>query len=347
MLYVHSVRCTSSLRRCYSRIRQRVGPDLYEVFRVSSGRVLKEEEDKHTLISAKRIKVNLQHVFLPKGYPASVAHGYDGFVAWSMIGSVSGTVCGVLSMQSLLLAIGVGSAASFPLAATLNWIVKDGLGQLGGILFAGMVNNRFDAHPKFFRMLASIAMEASSLIELLLPLAPELFLVGASFANMGKNVSFLAASASRAAIHRSFAVHGNLADVTAKSGSQAIVCSLVGTSIGISLATAIHNEYMYTLGVFGVCAVMSMSATYLSLRTVTLSSLTSDKLDHVLDHYLESKGIVLLGPQQLHLRERLLRVPPIGILAPLHVNRPVDEALGGYDNSQVLPQVVDSTLSLL
>ena len=44
----------------------------------------------------------------------------------------------VLSMQAMLSAIGVGSG-SIPLAATLNWILKDGLGQLGGVIFASMV----------------------------------------------------------------------------------------------------------------------------------------------------------------------------------------------------------------
>ena len=39
----------------------------------------------------------------------------------------------------------------------------------------------------------------------------------------GKNISFLAASASRAAIHKTFAVHENLADITAKTGSQCIL----------------------------------------------------------------------------------------------------------------------------
>ena len=36
---------------------------------------------------------------------------------------------GVLSMQALLYAVGVGGAA-VPLAAAINWILKDGLGQV-------------------------------------------------------------------------------------------------------------------------------------------------------------------------------------------------------------------------
>lgn len=47
-----------------------------------------------------------------------------------MLSNILSTICGVLSMQSLLYAIGL-SSGSVPLAATLNWIIKDGLGQLG------------------------------------------------------------------------------------------------------------------------------------------------------------------------------------------------------------------------
>lgn len=46
----------------------------------------------------------------------------------------------------------------------------------------------------------------------------------------GKNISFLAASASRAAIHNVLAAKGNLADVTAKAGAQTILACMVGES---------------------------------------------------------------------------------------------------------------------
>jgi hypothetical protein len=34
------------------------------------------------------------------------------------------------------------------LAATTNWIIKDGFGLLGGVLYAGLMGSRFDAAPK-------------------------------------------------------------------------------------------------------------------------------------------------------------------------------------------------------
>ena len=101
------------------------------------------------------------------------------------------------------------------------------------MIFASVVSNRFDADPKRWRMVASLSMSFASLLEMSTPLAPSYFLPIASVANVGKNISFLAASASRAAIHRSFAIKENLADITAKAGSQSILSSTIGTAIGV------------------------------------------------------------------------------------------------------------------
>lgn len=48
--------------------------------------------------------------------------------------------------------MGLGAGA-IPLAATLNWVIKDGLGQVGGVAFSSLVNTRFDANPKLWWVL--------------------------------------------------------------------------------------------------------------------------------------------------------------------------------------------------
>ena len=49
--------------------------------------------------------------------------------------------------QALLHAVGLGEGA-IPMAAALNWIIKDGLGQLGGLLAVAAINTKFDSDPK-------------------------------------------------------------------------------------------------------------------------------------------------------------------------------------------------------
>jgi len=143
---------------------------------------------------------------------------------------------------------------------------------------------------------------------------------GASVANIGKNVGFLAASASRAAIHQSLSQGGsplapveptsleetskssatmkskrtaaarssNLGDVTAKSGSQAIVASLLGTAVGIFLSRTFCSDYG-TAGIlagFVVLSAVHQMCTYKAVKVVPLRSLDRHRLHIVLTSYI-------------------------------------------------------------
>lgn len=321
----------ASASRPVSHVRQRVGPHLTREYDLS-GSHIHETTQSASRWSCVRSGRALLQVLLPRGFPGSVDRGYVGYARWQAVAAVSGTACGVLSMQSLLLAIGIGSASSLPIAATMNWVLKDGLGQLGGVVFASAVSSRFDANPKLWRMVSAVAMETASLIELLLPLAPQYFLLGASIANIGKNISFLAASASRAAIHKSMALHGNLADVTAKAGSQSIVCSLLGTALGLSAAASTHDAYALTVCVFLSLSSLSIGATYASLKHVTLRTLTPARLDLLLHDWFNdsaSKGSgapTALTPMQVARMERGVLTARVTGLPPLLVNSDVSAA---------------------
>ena len=153
---------------------------------------------------------------LPADYPRSVAPEYFAYASWATGGAIASSAAGVLSMHALLFAVGVGSGAAAPLAAAANWVLKDGLGQLGGVAFAAFINTRFDADPKRWRWLSAVALDLSTLIEICTPLFPGLFLPLAALANVGKNIAWLSASATRAGVHQALALHGNLADVTGK-----------------------------------------------------------------------------------------------------------------------------------
>jgi len=129
-------------------------------------------------------------------------------------------------------------------------------------------------------------------MELVSPLAPALFIPIAATANVGKNVSWLAASASRAAIHNSFARSDNLADVTAKAGSQSIAASLVGTSLGVALSAQLGSEWgPTTLAIFATLSSIHLGCTYLSLKYVRLETLNSQRLDLVLQAFLTRRGL--------------------------------------------------------
>ena len=65
----------------------------------------------------------------------------------------------MLTTQSLLCAAGLtqgGSAATgAALAGTLNWVLKDGIGQLAAVVSASLISDRFDTDAKRWRMTAA------------------------------------------------------------------------------------------------------------------------------------------------------------------------------------------------
>jgi hypothetical protein len=83
-------------------------------------------------------------------------------------------------------------------AAAYTWVLKDGIGQFGGIMFAARYGQNFDEDIKKWRFMAMLALNISIYIEIMTLAFPSMFLFLASSANVGKNICFLLAAASRA-----------------------------------------------------------------------------------------------------------------------------------------------------
>ena len=161
-------------------------------------------------------------------------------------------------MQCLLFAVGLNANTALPAAAALNWILKDGLGQLGGVLFASFSKNLSDSEPKTYRMMSAALLNVSCMVEILTPLVPQLFLPLASLANIGKNISWIAASATQASIHKSFLKQENMGDITAKAGAQSIAGSVIGTGLGIALSALIGHDTSVVFGAYSGLALLQL-----------------------------------------------------------------------------------------
>lgn len=279
--------------------------------------------------------------FLPQNYPASVTPSYLAYSKWVFIGSVFGTASGVLSMQCLLASLGLGAAA-VPASAAINWVLKDGLGQLGGMLFASLVSTRFDMQPVRYRLFSAVALDASVLLEILTPLVPALFLPLAAIANIGKNISWLAASASRAAIHRSFMRRENLADLTAKCGSQTILASLVGTALGIGISVGTGAATAPILACFLALSGGHIFSMYRALRVVVVPHLTEHRVDILANRYLQlvdttTATTVSSIARDLPSPVDLQRLEPM--LLPVRVSGRVSSRRSSYDQMSATPSL--------
>lgn len=263
--------------------------------------------------------------FLPAQYPHSVAPGYASYAAYSFGASVAGSAAMVLSTQTLLLAVGVvgsGPGQASVLAGALNWVLKDGVGQLGGVLYASFLGRtrRFDANPKRWRIMAAICLDLGTLLEILSPYAAKssgLVLSLACVANVLKNMGFLTASASRASLHQAMAIKGNLGDVTAKAGSQATAAGLGGTCLGIGISTFLSSAASVETFVMAFCVLSAFHqvGNYLSVQSVPLSHFNNQRLHILLDDYCSNMKVnaeepfrarMPLSPQDVAARESFL-----------------------------------------
>lgn len=73
--------------------------------------------------------------------------------------------------QAMLQAVGVGAQRSLPAAATLNWVLKDGLGRLGRISVGALFGSGFDSDLKVatWHGLACTALHCMRLLPPVLP----------------------------------------------------------------------------------------------------------------------------------------------------------------------------------
>jgi hypothetical protein len=187
-------------------------------------------------------------------------------------------------MQSLLYAIGLGAGA-IPLAAALNWIIKDGLGQLGGVIYAAMMSNRFDSDPKRHRFISGLSLQMATFLEIVTPLFPGYFLLLASVSNVGKNISWLAASATRAQIHKTMSSSENLGDITGKAGSQSTAASLLGTALGILVSAISGSSFDHVFLAFAPFSFLTLFSLYLSNNQVVVKTLNSQRSEILFQQY--------------------------------------------------------------
>eukprot|EP01080_Neovahlkampfia_damariscottae_P005112 gene5112-8710_t len=280
-------------------------------YEFNDNRIILQKNSEPFSISQKM--KNIFHYFLPQEYPHSVKENYLIYCKWSAVQYTSSSICGVLATKSLLYSVGVGSA-SIPLAAAMNWILKDGLGQLGTILFASKISTNFDSNPKKWRLISEIVLGFACILEIITTLFPNYFLIMASIANIGKNISFLSSSASRVTMNKSFAKRDNLGDVTGKAASQTILASTIGTSIGVLISPFLsmiqisyNNQiddinsvlfaflFLYSLQIFSVFKAVSY---------VEINSFNLQKVELLFEHYFETNEI--LSPTDISKIEKIL-----------------------------------------
>ncbi|XP_058097529.1 protein root UVB sensitive 6-like isoform X5 [Magnolia sinica] len=122
---------------------------------------------------------------VPEGFPDSVTPSYVPYMTWRALKHFFGGAMGVFTTQTLLSSVGMSIDSSTSGAVAINWILKDGAGRVGKMLFARQ-GKKFDNDLKQLRFASDLVMELGAGVELATAAMPHLFLPLACAANVAK-----------------------------------------------------------------------------------------------------------------------------------------------------------------
>lgn len=227
-----------------------------------------------TLYSAPKSLRGLGNVLASAFIPSCELHPfYYKYSLWTAVAGFFGSAVSMFATGSMLKAVGADfDATNTCLYAVTKWLVRDALGQLGGVFGMSTVGKLPDINPKAGRMLSNGLLSFSALIECTSPLwLPSCsnwtwwFAFGALATSTGifKNMAMMITSASRAhqltwLAPRRAAVIGEL---TARAATQMTAAGLLGAFVGTIVVYKAWLTTMTTPLLVSVLVALGLMAT--------------------------------------------------------------------------------------
>ena len=265
-----------------------------------------------------KTKRNLFELFLPIGYPNTTNEGYMKYQTYDSIQGLSNYLRGVVSTTAVLTAAGVGDSNAIPHSAAVQWALKDGCGMIGGLLFSYFASSFFDSHVKEFRLFADVINDVAHCLDMICPLLERKYIMMVStFSTLCRVMCGMAAGATKNCITHHFA-RGNLADLSAKEGTQETLVSLVGMMLGIYLATFLqdmeknskiledmdtppsassyfhkHSAFYATWFVFLQLTILHIWANYIGVKTLKLETLNRERAKVALNKVISRMAMLV------------------------------------------------------
>jgi len=278
-----------------------------------------------TLLS--RLRQVGRDLFLPVGYPNSVAEGYLEYQFYDSLQGLCTYLRGVVSTSAVLVAAGVGDAEATAMSAAMTWAIRDGFGMIGGLVFSYKASPHFDAHVKEFRLLADVFNDIGLTLDLALPILliqtssvfcnfswtalsnylPSPYLLLTSLSTLCKVACGICAGATKGNITDHFAISGNRADVNAKENTQETLVSLLGMCMGVGLAKWLHylekkdetsaegnklmtDTQLISWAIFMILTVIHIWANYVGIQRLQLRTLNGARAKVLLQPLVENCG---------------------------------------------------------
>ncbi|KAF8361081.1 hypothetical protein PRIPAC_88004, partial [Pristionchus pacificus] len=260
------------------------------------------------------IKQLFASVFLPQGFPHSVTDDYLEYQMYDTLQALASSLTGALATEAVLTSAGVGNKDATALAATITWLLKDGCGMIGRILFSYAKGTELDAESKKWRLAADVLNDMAFFIDLLSPLFSALFLPLACLSSLLRCIVGVAGGATRTSIVQHQARRGNLADVAAKDGSQETLVNVFALLLSLVLLPTVSGKRTVIWCLFGLFTMIHLFANYRAVRSLRFDVFNRNRAAIVIRHYL-STGFILpvsIANEREPLVRRLMGSPRLG-----------------------------------
>ena len=198
----------------------------------------------------------------------------------------------IMSMSAVLKGMGVGSVETTATAATVLWVLRDGAGMLGSLLFASFASVKFGQNAKQWRLFADAINNLGITLEVLAPMfsSKAIFLAVLSLASICKALCGVAAGATNASIMEYWgSTHGNFGDIAAKNGMQHTTLSLLCLCVSvpfIKFTGSLKMPHMWA--VYSTLTVFHMCLNFQAMRLLALRSLNCNRLMLLVQRFMHS-----------------------------------------------------------
>ncbi|XP_045576107.1 RUS family member 1 [Salmo salar] len=270
-------------------------------YQLKDGVMEREREGGNGGTTGKTIIGVFKSVFLPQGFPESVSGDYLQYQFWDTLQAFSSSLSGTLATQASLRGVGVGNQEATVAAATITWLLRDGTGMLGRILFAWLKGNKLDSEAKKWRLVADVLNDIAMFMEILAPNFPTCFTLIVCSAGIFKSIVGVAGGATRAALTLHQARRDNMADISAKDGSQETLVNLAGLLVSLILIPLVTDNPLLTFVLFFLFTILHLFANYKAVRSVVMETLNEARLAIVLHQYLRDGRV--LAPLEANHKE--------------------------------------------
>lgn len=161
----------------------------------------------------------------------------------------------------MLAAVGTTAAVANQLSVSYNYIGKDIIGQLGGMVYMNKYGHNADSDKRRFIRNNVAIQQGATFLECATPLLNiSGFLPIAAVANVGKNITFAGFGAINATVIQQLAVDNNIGEIYSKIAVINTLASTLGMCAGLIIAAFVPSHSLrlvLVMPVIAACRIVS------------------------------------------------------------------------------------------